>query len=337
MEDTKTVLIRKITALTSALIVSIFAFFALASAQEDQAGGAGSGLLISPTRTEINAQPGEKKEFTITIRNVTQGDVTARAFINDFESDGTSGTPRFIVDEGERTPSSIFNMVKGLSDIDLKKDESKEVKLSLEVDTSIPAGAYFGAVRYAAIPKGQNLDTESERQVALTASVAHLVFLEIAGDTVEQIQIEDLYMQRDNSRSSIFFRAPNNAALAIKNLGNGFSRPFGNVTINDFLGNEVAKYEPNSTDPKGIVLPNSSRTFINDIENIKTPGRYTATAAVAYGNGGEVVTYKSSFWYLPAWFLLAVLLVIALIVGGGYYFYKKKYAPTKSSKRKSKR
>jgi len=328
--------IRKITALFSALVVSFIAIFSLAVAQ-DQDGEGGSGLLITPTRTEISAQPGDKKDFSITIRNVTQGDVTARGFLNDFESDNESGSPQIIVEEGERTPNSIFNMLSGLKDVELKKDESKELKFSIKVDDNTPAGAYFGAIRYAAIPKGQNSDNQPDRQVALTASVAHLVFLEIPGDITEQIQIQDLFFQKDNSRSSIFFKAPNKSSVSVKNLGNGFSRPFGSVTISNMFGSEAFKYEPNSTDPRGIVLPNSSRTFTDDIQNIKVPGRYTATASIAHGNGGEVINYKASFWYLPVWFLLALLLVIALIGGGGYYFYKKQYAPTKSSKRKSKR
>ncbi|MBW3569217.1 hypothetical protein KY385_03765 [Candidatus Parcubacteria bacterium] len=324
---------RKIMAFASAILIAFSAFASLALAQQQNEDG-GNGLQISPTRTEINLLPGEKKSFSFLLKNITSGEIKAEAVINDFESDGVTGNPQIIVDINERTPTTISNFVSGLQDYDLKPGEEQQVNLTVDVPENAAPGAYFGVVRYLALPK--KAISEAERQLALTASVAHLVLIEVTGEINKQIQIESLKMQRDNSASSIFFKSPNKAALAIKNLGNGFSRPFGTVTINNMFGKEVFNYEPNNSQPKGVVLPKSSRVFIDSIEGVKTPGRYTATASMAHGNGGEVISYKSSFWYLPAWFLLAVLVLIALIGGGGYYLYKKKYASSKS-RRKSRR
>lgn len=325
---------RKVTALISGMIIAFMTIFSFASAQDGQSGG--NGLQLQETRTEMAISPGETKNFSFIVKNITNGDLEAQVSVNDFESDGFTGNPQIIVDSNERTPTTINNFVKGLKDFPLKTGESKKVELQVVVPEDAAPGAYFGVVRYAAVPKGGVL-SDADRQLALTASVAHLVLIEVAGEITEQIQVEDLYFQKDESRSSIFFKAPNKASLAIKNLGNGFSRPFGDISIKNMFGTEVTNYKVNDINPKGIILPKSSRTFTNDISGVKMPGRYTASAAVAYGNGGEVVPYYSSFWYLPAWFILALLLSIAIIGGGGYYFYKKKYAPTKSSKRKSKK
>lgn len=292
--------------------------FSVVKAQNNDQQSGGSGLLISPTRTEITANPGEKKEFTITLRNVTQTDLTANAILNDFESDGVSGTPQIIVDESQRSPNSLRQMIGGLSNIDLKPNQVKEIKLTLDVPGNASPGAYFGTVRYSAVPK--NNQPSAERQVSLTASLGHLVLLEVPGDITEQIQLEKLSFQRDNTGGFFFWKAPNKANLAVKNLGNGFSRPFGNVTVKNMFGRQVFNYLPNDTIPRGIVLPNSSRTFTNDISGVKLPGRYTAVAAVAYGNGGEVITYQTAFWYVPTW--LIVLLLI-LIIAGSYFGYRK--------------
>ena len=128
-------------------------------------------------------------------------------------------------------------------------------------------------------------------------------------------------------------KAPNKSNLGVKNLGNGFSRPFGKVTISRALGGQVYSYDVNNRDPRGIILPNSSRTFTDDIKNIKVPGKYTATASVAYGNGGEVVNYKSSFWYIPVWLIIVLALLFILIVALLVVVYRKKY--TYKSKKKS--
>lgn len=319
-----------------ALLLVAFAFLAnitllpIVTAQNASQQGGGSGLQLSPTRSEINAQPGEQKTFSLILKNVTSSDVTAQPFLNDFESDGNSGTPQIIVDEKrDATPYSLKKMIKDLKSIELKAGETKEVKQVVDVPSNTAPGAYFGALRFAAIPSGQTLN-DAQRQVALTASVAHLVFVEVPGDINEQIQVEKAEAQRDGKGGSFFFNAPQKAAVTVKNKGNGFSRPFGRVTVTNSSGKEVYGYEVNNTDPKGIVLPNSARTFTDDVKNIKTPGKYSLTASVAYGNGGEVVNYKASFWYLPVWFLVVLLLVVVTIATGGYLLYKKRFASSKS-------
>lgn len=294
-----------------------------AVAQNSQS--AGNGLQISPTRTDISAQPGEVKPFEVTLKNITDIKLTLRATLNDFESDNETGNPQIIVDENvERTPYTLRNMLQGLNDVEIEPDGQKTVKLSLDVPGNTPAGAYFGAIRFQAVPNDSA--NEDERQIALNASVAHLVFLDVPGEVNEQIQVEELNVNRVNgdnvTSGSFFINSPNQAALKIKNLGNGFSRPFGRVTLN-YGNSEVYGYDLNNTNPRGIILPNSSRVFKDEIKNVSKPGKYTLTASVTYGSGGEVATYTKSFWYLPLWFLGVVLLLLVLIIGGGYFLYKK--------------
>jgi hypothetical protein len=319
------------------LLVAAVTLFAsilvpVTNAQQEQNGG--SGLQVSPTRSEITAQPGEQKNFSVVVKNITNTDVTAQTFLNDFQSDNSSGTPQIIVDNKERTPYSLSKMLTDLQNFDLKAGETKEVKFSLNVPSNASPGAYFGALRFASVPKGAN-QSEAQRQVSLTASVAHLVFVEVAGEITEQIQIEKLQAQRNNKGSSFFFSKPNTAAITVKNKGNGFSRPFGDVILNGVTGSQVHSYKVNDVDPRGIILPSSTRVFSNDIKGVNLPGRYTLVASVAYGNGGEVVTYKSSFWYVPVWFIVLLLALIAAVVFLGYRFYKKRYgAVTKPTRRR---
>lgn len=322
---------KRVSILVVAIVLALSLIGSLAMAQEENQGG--SGLQLSPTRTDLSGQPGEQKTFSIILKNITQTDVSAEAVLNDFESDNVSGTPRIIVDENARTPYSINGMVKDLTSVDLKAGETKEVKLTVDIPGDVSPGAYFGAIRYAAIPKGQS-PSETDRQVALTASVAHLVFIEVAGEINEQIQVEKFQAQNEGKAGSFFIKSPNQAALTVKNLGNGFSRPFGKVTVNGPFGKEAHSYDINNTDPRGIVLPKSSRVFTDELKNIKFPGKYNMTASVAYGNGGEVVTFKSSFIYLPLWSIAVLIALIAVIAFAVYYFYRKRYGKTNSKKRR---
>ncbi len=322
---------RKITVLICLLIAGFGLVFYPVSAQDSPGG---SGLQIAPTRTDVSIVAGEERDANISVKNVTQGNLTVQTFINDFESDNVTGNPRLLVDTSKRTPYTLANMVTGLSNFDLKPNESKEVKLSIKVPADASPGAYFSAIRFAAIPKTAAGETpgENEQQVALTASLAHLMFVEVPGEINEQIQIESLKIQNGDKSGTVFFSSPNKAALAIKNLGNGFSRPFGQVSVKRF-GKEVYSYEINKADPKAIVLPNSSRTLTDELKNIKSPGRYTAVALVAYGNGAEVISAQVSFWYIPSWTVILFFVLLLAIAGGGYVLYRKRFGRNKKSRR----
>lgn len=323
-------LIRKNIAMLWGLISLSVALLVLVPFVQAQQGG--NALQISPTRTEISANPGEQKPFTITLKNITQGELVAKAIVNDFASDNESGIPQIITDTTQRTPYSISSWVKGLSDVTLKAGETKEVKLNVDVPSNATPGAYFGAIRYALSPKDAQASDE-DRQVSLNASVAHIVFVEVPGNIVEQIKVESLVMQNGDKKGGFFFNSPTKSNLKIKNLGNGFSRPFGQVSISRSLGGQVYSYEVNNKDPRGIILPNSSRTFTDDIKNIKVPGKYTATASVAYGSGGEVVNYKSSFWYVPVWLIILLVVLFVLVVALIVVVYRKKYTFRSKKKR----
>lgn len=319
-------------AIALTFVFSLSLAISVATAQ-DVSQSQGSGLQLSPTRTDLTGQPGEQKPLSITLKNITQNEVTAQVFLNDFESDNITGNPQIIVDNRARTPYSLANMLKNFNDVDLKAGETKEIKLAIDIPANAAPGAYFGALRYAAVPKGQ-AQNPAERQVALTASVAHLVFVEVPGNINEQIQVENLKAQRNDKKGSFFLDVPDKAALSVKNLGNGFSRPFGKVSVSGPFGKEVHSYDVNNTDPRGIILPNSSRTFTDELKGVKMPGKYNLTASVAYGNGGEVITYKSSFVYMPLWAIIALIALIGVIAGGTYYVYRNKFVKKSSRKRR---
>ncbi len=301
---------RRFIAALLVVIMTAFAGMGLGFAQEQ----GGSGVQISPTRTEMSVQPGEQKDFDISVKNVTQGPITVKSYFNDFESDNVTGEPKIIVDPNRQLPNSMKGFVKGLSDFDLAKDETKQVKLTVDVPADATPGGYYGVVRFAAVPKGENTD-EANTQVSLTASVASLLFVEVSGNITEQIQIDSVKVFKDDKGGTIFFSPPNKSEIAITNKGNSFAKPFGRITVS--RGNsEVYAYELNNKEPRGTVLPNSSRTFSDEIKNVDKFGRYTVQASVSHGQGGEVIIQSTSFWFIPIWMVvLAAVLLISLIAG----------------------
>jgi hypothetical protein len=289
-----------------------------------QAGG--SGLNLSPTRHELKVAPGGKDVIKISLTNVSGQNVIAKVEINDFTSDGDTGQPK-IDTVSTDSAASIRRFLKNVTDVELKKDEKKDITINVEVPTDAVAGAYYGVVRYSAIPVDRD-EEQKPGEVALNASLGSIVLLEIPGNITEQIQIKSMKVytgDKNKPTSGTFFtKLPNQVGVTIKNSGNGFSKPFGKINITSNLTNKTTySYELNSATPKANILPNSERTFKDEIKGVKWPGRYTITASLSSGTSGQLVNYSVSFWYLPIWFIVSLAAVLLALVIGGVMLYRR--------------
>ncbi len=281
----------------------------------------GSGLSISPTRTELNIKPGEAGTVTITLKNVTKGAVTAKALVNDFEADGDTGEPKLITDEKVQSAASIRNFLLGLDDIPLAAGEQKDILIPVQIPSDAAPGAYYGVIRYQAVPKSEG--EQGTGQVALTASVGSLVLIEVPGNITQKIQIESIKAYINDKSGSIFTKQPRQVGIKIKNLGNSFAKPFGQVQIMNMSNKQVASYELNNTTPRGNILPGAERTFRDELKGVKAPGRYKIVANISYGSGGEIMTASSTFWYLPSWLLILLAVLLLGLVGAAFYLFKR--------------
>lgn len=306
---------------------------------------AGSGLRISPTRTDLSIVPGDSRTIIQTVKNVTGNPVTVQPALNDFESDGVTGEPKLVGDPNQISAYSLREFISIPGDFDLNPEEEKELSIEVKVPSGASPGAYFGSVLYRATPQGSS----GEGQVALVASVGSLVLLEVPGDITEKIQINNISAYLEDSAGSLFTKKPDEVGVEIENLGNSFSQPFGKVSVKDWRGREIFIYELNDSTPRGNILPESTRVFMNELYNVEVktvngeeqitktsplswPGRYTITGNISHGTTGEIFTVSTSFWYVPAWLLIALLVLVVVLLAGSVVLYRK-YV-TRSTKRK---
>ena len=318
------------------------------SAQEEATQTGGSGLSISPTRTELSVLPGATDKVTVSIKNITSGAIFAEINIDDFEPDNETGAPK-IITNGDKNSASISGFVTPVEGVRLEPDESKDIVLDVSIPNDAAPGGYYGAVRFKAVPVNSNANAEGSSEVSLTANLLSLVLIEVPGDITQKVAVNSLRAYLDDKSGVIFTKKPNFLGIEIENLGNSFIKPFGTVTVSNFLGSEVFSYELNDSNPRSNVLPSSTRLYKDALEDVESkivndkqdetrkspismPGRYTVVANVSYGNGGEVFTVRSNFWYLPVWFIVTVLVVVLALVLLGVYLYRK-YV-TKSTKKK---
>jgi methionine-rich copper-binding protein CopC len=293
----------------------------------------GSGLSISPLHNQLTLNPGEATSLKINVKNITQNDVTAKAYVNDFKSDNNTGNPVIITDPKITLQTSIKKFVHP-SDMPLTVGEKKEFTVPVSIPPGTTPGAYYGIIRYRAIPAGSAAPKEGE--VSLSASVGTIVLIQVKGDLKERAQLSALKVYNNSSSGTIFFHKPNKAGVEISNLGNSFVQPFGKVTVTNMSGKEIYSYEVNNNNPRSTVLPGTKRVFIDPIKNISKPGRYSLNASIAVGNGSEVLVAKKTFWYITGGLLLAILGILVLLVIItllAYRQYRKSRRHTRRSRR----
>lgn len=299
----------------------------------------GSGLQIQPPRQELTIERGEASSFNVTLKNISDQPVIAKYVVNDFESDGVSGDPKIIVDSNVVSDASIRDFLVELEDVTLDANETKTFSVTAQIPEAAVPGAYYGLIRYQAIPldaEGQELDGT---QFSLNASLGILVLIDVPGNVVQGAEVESITAQsqefNDNdvavgepSDGSFFMSSPDQIAINIKNTGGSFIKPFGKVIVNNMFGGESASYELNAVSSgegapavRGNILPDSSRTFTNRVD-IGGIGRYTVQANISYTQGGEVITRTSTFWVIPVWFIALTIALLAIVTFGGYRLYK---------------
>jgi len=323
-------------------VVAILLTAVNASAQQ-----AGSGLRISPTRTDLTVEPGAARLITQTVRNVTANAVEVTASINDFESNNISGEPVLLSDTDPQSPRSIKAFVSLPDSFTLQPQEERELQISVNIPAEIAPGAYYGSLVFRAQPEGS---TDSG-QVVLLASVGSLVLVDIPGEVVEQVEVKSIGAYLNEKSGTFFTEKPDAVGLLVNNLGNGFGVPFGDIDIKNWRGQEVFSIEFNDTQPQQVVLPESERLFfdeLNDIESktvngeeviertspITWPGRYTISGNISYGQGGEILPVSASFWYLPSWFLITVFVLLSGTITAAVFSHRRHATKRIRSKRK---
>lgn len=290
-----------------------------------QSGGSASGLRISPTRAVVSVEKGSTGEAKFNIKNVTGGTVTVKAVLNDFDPQD-DGSPKPLA-EGQSNAASIKNLITLPADLTLDADQAVDVTIPIAVPENQAPGAYYGVVLFQGLPVSA---AEDSGQVSLTGSVGGIVLISVPGEIKESMQLVSIKAGRatpgSNNEirlSNIFAQPFDRIQIRVNNTGNSFLKPFGKVSVTDWRGKEVAVYEMNDTDPRSNVLPSSQRVFTDEISGVKLPGRYTITAGIAYGDGGDVLTQKVNVWYLPVWLVIVGVVVVALVVFGLMKLFRK--------------
>lgn len=270
----------------------------------------GQALEIAPPVLTLTADPGEKVTAKIKLRDISKGKLIVTNEITDFTASGEDGTPK-LLQPGESSPYSLRDWIQPLPQLLLNPRQVKSLDVTVNVPANASPGGYYGVVRFTAIPPDQ------ERSgVSLSASLGALVFVKVNGKAHEAMSIEDFSVKHGSLGGPVLESAPLTFTEKLKNTGNMFEKPAGQVIITDMFGKEVGRVNVNLEG--GYVLPDSTREFSQEFDesvigNKFLFGFYKAHLEVTYGSDKQIVTSDISFWVIP--YRLIGIIILVLIVG----------------------
>lgn len=289
----------------------------------------GGGFQVSPTKSELIVEAGNSDSFNVAITNVTAAPLTAKPETFDFMPKD-DGSPQILAgDNAEKSTASIKGFLGGLDSFKLAPGEKSTVKVSVNIPKGQAAGSYYGVILFNALPEGQeqNTDDSAGGKVSLSASVGHIVLIQVPGDITDKMELVSAVAGRkdkDNkvTTGSIFSNVPTQVKLTVRNTGNSILRPFGSVSV-EKSGKVVGSYQINAIDPKATVLPNSNRIFTEELKDLKGFGRFSITVNVSYGNGGDILTQKLNVWVIPVWLAGAIGAGVLAVAGVAFFMVRK--------------
>ncbi len=295
------------------LLLAVSLFSPLVSHAQDT-----EGIEIRPALIEERVDPGERRTFYVSVKNVTDAERTFFLGVADIRGVNEFGAPVF-AENGQVTDYSLSQWVTFKEgSVSLQAGETKDVGFTVEVPEQASPGSHFGSVFFDSQPP----------QVGVTGSgvgirVGNIISLRIAGDITESMRLREF-----STEKFIYDAPPVTFTTTLENLGNVLVRPNGLIEITDMFGREVGKVEVNETGASTFPMSERSYQTIWNHDGFAI-GRYQALMSVVYGEDErKTVTGVTSFWVLPLMPILTVLgIILALVIS--FYVLMKMYIAKK--------
>ena len=273
---------------------------------------AGQALEIAPPLLTLTADPGDKVNAQINLRNISNSPLIVTGTINDFSANGEDGVPKIDLEGAEPSPYSLKPWMGALPQLNLKSREMQQLPVVINVPADAAPGGYWGVIRFTATPP----DADGTG-VFLSASLGSLIFLRINGDANENMNIEEFYVTEPGKEkpASLFESEPINFVQRIKNTGTVHEQPVSVITVKDMFGRDVASVNMNLEGRN--VLPGSVRKFTAPLDKsslgtTKLFGKYTAEITTTFGSKKQTVKQSVTFWIVP--YRLIIIIIVALIL-----------------------
>lgn len=283
-------------------LLLFFSFGSVALAQTTD------GLQIKPAVVEDKVNPGETRQYSVTVTNVSSIEKTLYVSVRDIKAVDNAGRPIFS-QSGEVTGYELSTwVVVPVQVLQFKPQEVKTIAFSVRVPTGASPGSHFASLFFSDKPNQPNLNGSG-----VGFDVGAIVSLKISGDIIEDAQLREF-----STGKLVYPNANVDFNVRVHNLGNVLVQPTGIIEVENMFGKKVATVSVN--EQQASTFPNSDRTYPAQwVSEEFSFGRYQAIATLAYGDDVRKSIYSTtSFWVLPIIPISIALGVVVFIVLAAY-------------------
>jgi len=249
-------------------------------------------VTIAPAKIEFNVNPGEEIKFSIYTRNDGEADTYLYSLVKGFTED-EAGTKIWVEDAPE------IEWVKIPAKVSAPPGEMIEVPVVINVPQDAPPGGHFLAIGFGTAPAKQK-----GSRISIGVNVLSLVYINVSGNRIDKISVSEFNAKK------VYFGFPVKFAYKIKNEGNTYVRPTGDIEISNVFGRLVANLKVNERELQ--ILPGKEKVLENEWINNFAFGPYKAKFNIYYGlNQSKNLVFDYWFFMFP---IKAVIIVLLLII-----------------------
>jgi len=291
--------------LVARLVVSVVLLgalvFSLAStAQAQQAISPSIG--VSPVLVRRDVLPGKSQQIKITLTNYGADPIPLQMVKSTITSIADDGSPVF---SNQVSPQSATNWLSfDQSDVILPPNISQDVTATITPPADAAPGGYNAALQFQAKLPSYYFDLDANARVLPALSVSILLTI----GTAQETTMADLKINHLDT-PSIVLSSPIPVISEVNNPTNFFIFTDGQLTLQPMFGSKKMVTDLHNS----VILPTSSRKYINAYSGALSPGIYTAILQLQQGD--KVLVASARFVAFPWQYLVVLFLIIALILG----------------------
>lgn len=254
------------------------------------------GFTVSPINQDKVLIPGSQDIITITLANAA-GATSATEYEISLSPFSMSNDDN-VSFEDDGNYSQIVNWIsfddkKGV----LEPNESRDITFTVNVPEDAPAGGQYCAIIVT-------VDGGKEGMIDQKFSMSHLVFAEVAGETIRKGELNSIDV------SSFLFSGNITAGASITNLGNVHSRVKHTLQVYPLIGGEEL-YTNEEKPQENVIMPEATRYTNISWEETPSIGVFRVKYTVEFE--GVKNELDKIVIVCPLWLIFIIVLIVILI------------------------
>jgi len=265
-------------------------------------------LTVSPTRQNINIDPGGTESTYVTFFNQSDLPIAGNIKIVDFIVKDATGTP-YLLEEGSFPSkySASSWITTNAERAVIAAGSSFKVQMKIKAPDNAAPGGRYAAVYFeptGTLPNTKAFITQKEGQQAVTSRLVALLNIRVNGPIIEQAALKRFDVPNFLEYGPVDIKAE------ILNNGSYHITPKGTITLTNWQGKIVGQYNLEERN----IFPERSRIYEATLGPKLMLGKYKVSFMAIYGDANQVISADKILWTFPWKLALAITLAIIIVI-----------------------